>query len=198
MVQKTGKIKSSSHLKIVAIGGECTGKTTLVSQLSKFFGAPHSIEAARDYVSEIGRSVQYEDVEIIAKKQILIEDNVALLDSDLVFFDTDLFSTLVYSNFYFGDCPDWIEQLCVARRAHIYLLCSFDLTWVKDEFQRGSGAPEKRRQIHALFDKTLHKHGCNVVEISGTGQARLNQAITAIKKIVGQSHLMVDQNQKSS
>jgi len=194
MVQNQGKINSRPNLKIVAIGGECTGKTTLVGELSEFFGAPHSIEAARYYVSKIGRPVEYKDVENIAKKQILIEDSLALFSSPLVFSDTDLFSTLVYSNFYFGDCPDWIEQLCITRRADIYLLCSYDLTWAKDGFQRSSGETEKRQQIHNLFHETLHKNGCNVVEISGTGQTRVNQAMAAIKKIVNQSNLLVDQN----
>ena len=173
------------RVRIVATGGECTGKTTLVTQLSEFFGTPCSNEAARDYVNKLGRAVQYSDVETIAKHQIAIEDQVSASNSRMIFLDTDLFSTLIYSHFYFEQCPDWIEPACNARRADLYLLCGFDLPWIEDEFQRGKGDSESRQAIHHLFSENLCRAGCNIVEISGPDGARLNQAISAVKKQVG-------------
>ena len=111
-----------SCFRIVVSGSECTGKTVLTRALAANFDAPFSTESARDYVSELGRAVQFSDVEPIARRQIEIEDALLGDGSRLYIFDTDLFSTLIYSRLYFGRCPGWIEPLCRARRADLYLL----------------------------------------------------------------------------
>ena len=168
-------------VRIVVVGSECTGKTTLVAQLAHCFGAPCSTESARDYVNKRGRAVQYSDVEAIAKQQITIEDKLTAGNSRIVFLDTDLFSTLIYSHFYFERCPDWIEPACNARRSDLYLLCGIDIPWVEDRLQRSKGDPKSREAQHRLFTETLCRSGCNVVHISGIGSDRLNQAISAVK-----------------
>ena len=168
-------------VRIVVVGSECTGKTTLVAQLAHCFGAPCSTESARDYVNKRGRAVQYSDVEAIAKQQIAIEDELTAGNSRIVFLDTDLFSTLIYSHFYFERCPDWIEPACNARRSDLYLLCGIDIPWVEDRLQRSKGDPKNREAQHRLFTETLCRSGCNVVHISGIGSDRLNQAISAVK-----------------
>jgi nicotinamide riboside kinase len=186
------------YIRIVVSGSECTGKTTLARALSEKLGAPFSIESARDYVSELGRAVQFSDVEPIARRQMEIED--ALLDNDsrLYVFDTDLFSTLIYSRLYFGCCPDWIEPLCRARRADLYLLCEIDLPWVKDDFQRGQDTPTKRQHAHDLFANVLNENDCSIRAVSGLNDNRLQCAVSAIETWLSGRTTMVDRTFKSS
>jgi len=187
-----------SCIRIVVSGSECTGKTVLTRALASNFGAPFSTESAREYVNQIGRAVRFSDVEPIARRQIETED--ALLDdgSGMYIFDTDLFSTLIYSRLYFGRCPGWIEPLCRARRADLYLLCGIDLPWVKDDFQRDQDTPTKRQHAHNLFASVLNENGCSVAAVSGLNNNRLQCAISAIETWLNSRTAAVDRTSESS
>jgi len=189
---------SSSCIRIVVSGSECTGKTTLVKELAAVFRIKYSTEGARDYVNNLGRPIEYRDVESIAQQQIGIEDKLGAGNSQMILLDTDLFSTLIYSNFYFGKCPYWIKPLCIARRADLYLLCEIDLPWIEEQFQRGHSTPNTRQNIHNLFVEELKKNSCNILRIYGQGSERLKQAIFAIHRNIDDQNNKVDQCQKSS
>ena len=189
---------NESCIRIVVSGSECTGKTVLTRALSAQLGTPFSTEYSRDYVSELGRAVQFPDVEPIARRQIEIEDALLGDYSRMYIFDTDLFSTLIYSRLYFGRCPGWIEPLCRARRADLYLLCGIDLPWVKDDFQRGQDTPTKRQHAHDLFANVLNKNGCSVTAVSGLNDNRLQCAISAIETWLSNRTAAVDRTSESS
>ena len=188
---------NKSFLRIVVTGSECTGKTTLASAIATKLDAPFSSESARDYVNELGRVVQFSDVEPIARRQIEIEDALLGDGSPMYIFDTDLFSTLIYSRLYFGRCPGWIEPLCRARRADLYLLCGIDLPWIKDGFQRGQDSPKKRQHAHDLFTNVLNENGCSVRAVSGLNNSRLERAISAIETWLSRGTTMLDRTSKS-
>ena len=185
-------------IRIVVSGSECTGKTVLTRALAANFGTPFSTESARDYVNELGRAVQFSDVEPIARCQIAMENSLLGDDSRMYIFDTDLFSTLIYSRLYFGRCPGWIEPLCRARRADLYLLCGIDLPWVKDDFQRGRSTPTERQHAHSLFTNVLNENGCSVTAGSGRNDNRLQCAISAIETWLSSRTAAVDRTSKSS
>ena len=187
-----------SCIRIVVSGSECTGKTVLTRALAANFDTPFSTESARDYVNELGRAVQFSDVEPIARCQIAMENSLLGDDSRMYIFDTDLFSTLIYSRLYFGRCPSWIEPLCRARRADLYLLCGTDLPWVKDDFQRGQDTPTKRQHAQNLFANVLNENGCSVRAVSGLNDNRTQCAISAIETWLSNRTTMVDRNFKSS
>ena len=187
-----------SCIRIVVSGSECTGKTVLTRALAADFGAPFSTESARDYVSELGRAVQFSDVEPIARRQIEIEDALLGDGSRLYIFDTDLFSTLIYSRLYFGRCPGWIEPLCRARRADLYLLCGIDLPWVKDDFQRNRSMPTERQHAHSLFASVLNENDCSLRAVSGLNGNRLQCAISVIETWLSSRTAAVDRTSESS
>ena len=189
---------NKSFLRIVVSGSECTGKTTLASAIAAKLDAPFSSESARDYVNELGRVVQFSDVEPIARRQIEIEDALLGDGSPMYIFDTDLFSTLIYSRLYFGRCPGWIEPLCRARRADLYLLCGIDLPWVKDDFQRGRSTPMERQHAHSLFASVLKENGCSVRAVSELNDNRLQCAISAIETWLSNRTAAVDRTSESS
>jgi len=185
-------------LRIVVSGSECTGKTTLVRALAAAFGIPFSTEGAREYVNNLGRTVQFSDVEPIAHRQIAIEDALLTGNSQMIIFDTDLFSTLIYSRLYFGRSPRWIESLCLKRRADLYLLCGIDLPWAEDNFQRGRSTPAERQHAHSVFARELHESGCTVAPVYGLDDSRLRRATSIIETWISDRTTAVDQALKSS
>ena len=152
--------------RVCLIGPECTGKTTLAQQLSAHFGAPWVPEFAREYAERVARELTVDDVELIGRGQMALEDAAGGTPAvpGLLILDTDLISTVVYARHYYGQCPMWIEAAARARKADLYLLTDIDLPWVADSL-RDSAAP--RESLYAQFAQTLKDYDANVATITG-------------------------------
>ena len=60
--------------KVVIIGPESTGKSTLFAQLAQHYHTELCGEYARQYLTEYGKSYSFENLETIAKGQLALED----------------------------------------------------------------------------------------------------------------------------
>src|ERR1044071_7901905 len=103
--------------KIVVIGPECTGKTTLCEQLAGHYNSLWCPEYAREYLLTHGMKYNYDDLTIIAKGQIRMENEYVQLaagsrpsttsseqpaTSNLpLFIDTDLYVMKVWCEYVF-------------------------------------------------------------------------------------------------
>ena len=167
--------------KVVVTGSESTGKTELAHRLAALFEAPVAEEFVRGYAAQRGGQLGFADHGPIAKGQIALEDAAIALAKDLVVLDTDLVSTVVYCDHYFGRCPPWIEEQAAERAADLYLLMLPDITWVADGVRdRG----ERREEMHQLFRSKLQELGLNFVEIGGDRDARLEAARSAVEMVL--------------
>jgi NadR type nicotinamide-nucleotide adenylyltransferase len=164
-------------MKIVLTGSESSGKTELARHLAEHFQAPVSVEFVREFAAARDGKLTFEDHGPIARGQMAAEDAAMARATDLVFLDTDLISTVVYSEHYFGRSPEWIEREARARAGHLYLLLKPDIPWVADEVRdRG----ERRQEMHALFRQRLQDFGLRFVEIGGQRDERFEDALRAI------------------
>ena len=64
--------------KIVVIGPESTGKSTLCSQLAAHYNTLWVPEYAREYLEKNGTNYSYDDLLAIAKGQINSEENLVI------------------------------------------------------------------------------------------------------------------------
>jgi NadR type nicotinamide-nucleotide adenylyltransferase len=168
-------------LRVVVIGSECTGKTTLAQALASRFGAPWVPEFCRGFQDAKGSPLDASDVEPIARGQIVEADEAERRATDLVVLDTDLVSTVVYARHYYGACPAWIEDACRDRRAGLYLLCAPDLPWEADG-QRDRG--DRREEVHQLFAAKLGALGADIRLVAGEGPAREGAAVAAVTEVL--------------
>ena len=164
--------------RIVLTGAESTGKSTLAKSLSEHYCAPWSKEFVREYIHTLGRDLIAKDVDTIARGQLAVED--AALDNaqKIVIHDTNIVSTIIYAEYYFGEALTWANSIVPKRGYSLYLLCSPDIPWVADPRQRTS--LNARATLHTLFKKRIEKYGYPYLQISGSHPNRLNQAIQAI------------------
>lgn len=78
--------------KIVVLGPESTGKSTLCASLAQHFHCSWVPEFARRYLLELGRQYNYDDLLIIAKGQLKAEDEMTeQSEKKLLFIDTDMY-----------------------------------------------------------------------------------------------------------
>jgi len=191
----------------VIIGPESTGKSTLCRQLAEHFQTFWVPEYAREYLIEHGTDYTYDDLLVIAKGQVALEEecvkklnrqlaigNKQTIPSrhspltthySLVFVDTDMYVMKVWSEFVFGKCHPWILRRILERKYDFYLLCNIDLPWVKDELRE---YPElaKRQQLYLMYKDILINQTVPWSEISGGYEQRLKQAIEVVNKFLNQ------------
>lgn len=166
--------------RIVVTGSECTGKTTLARQLAQALHTPWVPEYAREYAESLGRVLTVADVAAIARGQMEREDAVRARSPHAlaVVYDTDLVSTTVYADHYYGQCPEWILKEARERLGHLYLLSAIDIPWRADSVR---DQPLEREDIQARFVDRLRDFGACVLPVAGHGDTRLHVALAAVR-----------------
>lgn len=167
--------------KIVIIGPESTGKSTLSKQLAAHFGTTYADEFARDYLEQLGRPYTYEDLLIIAKGQVTLEEKAVLnAKNGLTILDTDLHVVKVWSEASYGTCAEEILQQIAERRYDFYLLTDIDMLWVEDPL-REHPEPLMRQYFFHIYKDIVQQSGIPFVTVSGDEEQRLQLAIKALR-----------------
>lgn len=165
------------NIKIVITGAESTGKSILAEALAKHYKTLWIPELARGYVESLGRHYTYEDVEIIARRQIAEEQQIKG-EGKLVFFDTWLIITKVWMEFVYGTCPEWLDTYISTSSIDLFLLCDIDIPWIYDPVRENGG--ETRGLLHQLYIEQMERYGFKYRLISGLGNSRTQHAIETV------------------
>lgn len=176
--------------RVVLIGSESTGKTTLARRLAEHYRVSWVPEFVRDYAERKSAPLSFDDHGPIARGQVAIEDQYLALaatrDEQLLIADTDLLSTAVYCAHYYGRTPRWIRDAAHERRPDLYLLLDVDLPWTADP-QRDRG--HMRPEMHALFRDAVERSGVPFIVISGDTERRFAAARGAIDDLLRKDSL---------
>lgn len=181
-----------SVVKVAILGAESTGKTTLCRDLAAYFESPWVPEYMRLYLQQKWdkeqRTCTLEDLLPIAEGQITLENELAkkaalnssslhsnslgTQDKNYLFCDTSLFELMVYSNWYYGDCPEALKQAALAHHYDLILLTKVDTPWVADDLR---DSPHQREEISAYFESQLNDFDKSFRWIGGDRKARVRQ-----------------------
>jgi NadR type nicotinamide-nucleotide adenylyltransferase len=168
--------------KIVVVGPESTGKSSLCEQLAIQYHTSWVPEYAREYLLKLGRPYHYEDLLTIAQGQLAQEDRItASLKMPFVFIDTDMYVMKVWCEFVFGKCHPFILEEIVRRKYDTYLLCNTDLPWIADELREYPDL-ESREQLYHMYKDLMINQSTTWFDISGNYEERLKKATAAITK----------------
>jgi HTH-type transcriptional repressor of NAD biosynthesis genes len=173
---------------VCILGAESTGKTTLVRDLAGALDAPWIPEYGRIYTELLPDPQVYAwseaDFIRIAEAQNALEDTaLATSHSDVIVCDTNAAVTGVFCEEYTGKRSARVEQLAAGRRYDLYLLTDPDTPFQQDATGlRVDGV--RRRRMHTRYERIVAASGAPIVRVSGTREARLEQALTATTPIV--------------
>lgn len=165
--------------KVVIMGPESTGKSTLAQQLAAHFNCLWVEEYAREYLENLGRSYEYDDLLKIAQGQIALEDRIAAQSDTLLICDTDLHVIQVWSVHKYGKVDEWIKQQIELRYYDLYLLTDIDIPW-EDDPLREHPDPKMRRHFFEVYQQLLEKSPTSFNIISGSTEERLESAIRSV------------------
>ena len=171
--------------KIVIIGPESTGKSTLCEQLAAHYKTAWVKEYAREYLLTNGTLYTYDDLLEIAKGQVDAEEfainNIQHPASGIqhLFVDTNMLVMKVWCEFVFEKCHHWILNRIVERKYDLYLLCNIDMPWVKDELREYPDL-NTREKLYHYYKENMVNQDTPWVDISGNYVERLQKAIAAV------------------
>jgi len=194
--------------KIVIIGPESTGKSTLCEQLAEHYKTSWCPEYAREYLLKNGTNYSFGDLLTIAKGQLALEDKhaeeIKKLDEGAIskdnkrnagqaagdpqashplIIDTDMYVMKVWCEFVFDNCHRFILDQIVKRTYDLYLLCNVDLPWVKDELREYPDLENRLKLFYIYKDIMVNQH-VPWVTISGGYEERLNTAVKSVDGIL--------------
>lgn len=173
--------------KIVVIGPESTGKSTLCRQLAEHYKTLWCPEYAREYLEKKGRDYTYTDLLTIAKGQIDLEEAVCYKLQVMgkkkhtlqLFIDTDMYVMKVWCEYAFDKCYSWILNQIAVKKYDLYLLCNVDLPWIKDELREYPDKKIREKLFHYYKDAMINQ-SVPWVDVSGNYEKRLQTAIAAV------------------
>jgi NadR type nicotinamide-nucleotide adenylyltransferase len=171
--------------KIVVLGPESTGKSTLCAELAKHYNTSWCPEYARQFLNENGTKYSYEDLLTIAKGQLAGEDAHVENASDLLIIDTDMYVMKVWCEYVFNNCHPFILEQINSRKYDVYLLCDIDLPWTADEMREYPNE-EPRRELFTIYKELLINQNTPWGIVQGTGDARTQNAVALIKELTGE------------
>jgi NadR type nicotinamide-nucleotide adenylyltransferase len=167
--------------RIVITGPESTGKTELARGLAEHFQTTWVPEYARSYVESLGRPYTREDVESIARHQLLEEQEYqAKARNGILFFDTWLIITKIWFDVVYGECPPWIKEHIRQAPIDLFLVCDTDLPWIPDPVRENGG--EKREELKKMYCREIESLGFPYAIVSGRDEKRLKNALSILRK----------------
>jgi NadR type nicotinamide-nucleotide adenylyltransferase len=187
--------------KIVVIGPESTGKSTLCQQLAAHYNTLWCPEYAREYLLKHGTNYTYDDLLTIAKGQIALEEKFesgvrnqvpgkrSRPDSSFtthyspLFVDTDMYVMKVWCEFVFVKCHRFILDQIAKRKYDLYLLCNTDLPWIKDELREYPDL-ETREKLYLIYKDLMNNQPVPWTDINGSYEERLQKAIIAVDMLL--------------
>ena len=186
-----GVVRPYFAKKVVVVGTESCGKTTLVKYLAKKYNTSWVEEYGRIYTEKncFGREdlLVYDDYPKIAYTHKIEEEKALRTANKLVFIDTEAIITQYYCYLYEGKKHPLVDEIIKLQNYDMWLYLEPDVKWIDDGI-RSQGTTDKRVSNNELlksFIKSYLPAYTNVYYIKGSYNKRFQQVVDLIHSEFG-------------
>ena len=169
--------------RVCVFGPESTGKSTLARRLADHFGGGLVPEYARTLLEAQHGRLDADDIPRIARGQAASEEALARNARGVLFCDTDVLTTLIWSETLYGSSPAWVRDEAARRTYDLYLLLDVDVPWVGDVVRY---LPEDRRAFFDRCRSELEARGRRYVAVRGGWDERFETARRAVAELLAE------------
>jgi HTH-type transcriptional repressor of NAD biosynthesis genes len=166
--------------KVVILGTESTGKTTLTQRLAGHFGAGYVLEFGRETIADSNAFTEQDLFRVAVEHARRIE--AAISESGpLLIIDTDIHITQSYATFAFGRELDLPAHLYAANKADLCLYLTPDVPYVQDGTRLSQS---DRDRLDVFHRQTLIRHNVSFVELPGSWEVKFEKARELIRPLI--------------
>lgn len=176
--------------RVVLIGAESTGKTTLAAALAERYGTEWVPEYGREYWERRVAGLVMDgplppwtsdEFRHIAAEQQRREEAAARRANRVLLCDTNAFATGTWHERYLGTRDAEVDAIGRRDRVDLYLLAEPDFPFVQDGWRDGESI---REWMHARFADQLAAGRTPVVRLRGPLEERIAAATAAIDELL--------------
>ncbi|GCE77760.1 AAA family ATPase [Cellulomonas biazotea] len=176
--------------RVVVLGAESTGTTTLAEALTAHLGLPTVAEFGREW-SEVrpgGFTAPWHTAEfdLIAREQARVEDDAAARTPvPLLVCDTDVLATALWHERYVGTASPSVRALAARRVPDLYVLTGDEIPFVQDGLRDGEHVRHAMQdRFRAVLAERHAAGGAPWVEVRGDPASRLDQALALVEPLL--------------
>ena len=166
--------------RIVLIGVESTGKTTLAQQLAKALSTEWVPEYGREYSLNKSDAWRTEDFVEIAHEQQRRENLAAQFANRYLICDTNAFATGLWNMRYMGYRSAVVDAIGERDKVDLFLVTMPDFPFVQDGTRDGENI---RHAMHTWLLSSLSSRIESNIPLAGSQDLRLSLALQAINSI---------------
>jgi NadR type nicotinamide-nucleotide adenylyltransferase len=173
--------------RIVIIGSESSGTTTLARALAEHYRTTWVPEYGRTYSEGRVHSSQpwrSDEFTFIALEQARMEDALASLANRVLICDTDPFATAIWHERYLGSSSDAVLAIADRRSYDLYVITDMNIPFAQDDIRDGESF---REWMQGRFIEELSKKPTPMIVVSGPHEERFAAAVKRIDELLARS-----------
>lgn len=176
--------------RVIVLGAESTGTTTLAKSLAEFYKTNYVPEFGRIYSESLSDVWNYkwkpEDFVYIAETQNKMEDYLARTANKFLVCDTDTLATTLWEERYLGGTSREVECLIKTNENRFYILTGDEIPFVQDGTRDGESI---RHEMHQKFVEKLNESKVKYFLLEGGKEERLQRGVHLIDKFIESNQL---------
>ncbi len=168
--------------RVVFLGAESSGKTTLCQALAEQSGEPWVEEVGKRLWIEADRDLPLGEYETICREHVALEDRLIQGANRFLFVDTNAITTQFYAFFFFGATTTEVQSYaneCAGRYHHTFV-CLPDIEF-EDDGNRAH--PDMRIAMDAALRNDLTVRGIPYSLIGGSLESRLAAVLDRLQVV---------------
>jgi len=169
--------------KVLVVGTESCGKSTLVKKLAKFYNTNYVPEVGREYCVRYSDNLTREMFDEIAMEHFLLVRKKTKESNKVLFVDTDAIITQYYLEVYFeGNKSPLIEEIIKLEDYDLIIYLEPDVPWIDDGL-RNLGEEKVRKEKNKELKKMLTDRGVEFISVSGNYTERFNKSRELVNEL---------------
>jgi NadR type nicotinamide-nucleotide adenylyltransferase len=179
-------VRASLAARVVILGAESTGSTTLAQALAADLGTTWVPEYGREYSAT--RPGGFEapwtspEFELIVEAQFALERQaLRCTPTPILVCDTDVLATALWHERYVGERTERILAKAAEHQPALYILSGDEIPFVQDGLRDGEHI---RHSMQSRFREELDRTGLQWIEVRGSVPDRVTAAREAIDSVV--------------
>jgi HTH-type transcriptional repressor of NAD biosynthesis genes len=171
-----------SNIKLVCFfGPESTGKSVMAKKMAEKYKTEFVPEVARELIAS--NDFTREDIIMIGRAQTERVFQKARKANKVLFCDTDLITTQIYSQHYLKVVPPVLYELENMVAYDLYFLFDIDVPWVHDGL-RDIGEVKRREEMYEIFKTELERRNIRYIKVLGDWEEREKIIVKEIAKLL--------------